>query len=70
MTITRSEMKELFHECGEMNCMKPATHVVYWPGRVPPPVYCHWHALKAVAILDLMGCPVKYEEIKENGKES
>lgn len=61
-------------KCHENSCNENAYVTVYWPGQVPPPVYCPLHAQKAANILRAMGTPVHveppwYESVEETEKK-
>jgi hypothetical protein len=51
--------------CTQHDCQADAIVRVFWPGRVPPPVYCLLHAVLAERILQAMGCPVASERIED-----
>ena len=53
-------------KCNQTNCTTAATHVVYWPGRVPPPVMCPEHTAKALKVMDALGLPLATEKLKAN----
>ena len=46
--------------CNQDNCVEPATHRVFWPGREPG-VSCEKHAQKAQAVGRAMGCYIHIE---------
>lgn len=41
--------------CSQDKCESPATVRIFWPGKVPPPVYCDEHAAKARRVLEALG---------------
>jgi hypothetical protein len=45
-------------KCAQTVCTQEAVNTVYWPGKVPPPVYCEDCTVKAVQILGVMGVGV------------
>jgi hypothetical protein len=45
-------------KCHDEHCELPAVVRVFWPGQVPPPVFCAEHASKALLIARAIGCPV------------
>jgi len=55
--------------CNQNNCQEPATFRVFWPGKVPPPVYCEEHMNMARRISNAMGCPVSIMHISEEEVE-
>jgi hypothetical protein len=50
-----------FEKCSQEGCDKLPCMKVYWPSKVPPPIYCVDHAQKAKALLAHMGTPVVIE---------
>ena len=52
-------------ECWENKCYNKCTHVVFWPGRNPPPKYCKEHAMMMSKIADSMGLSVYWKEIEK-----
>jgi hypothetical protein len=63
--------EQRFHEedktkCNQMGCQETATRIVYWPGKVPPPIMCFNHAIQALRIMDALGLPIVCEQIKPN----
>lgn len=49
-------------KCNQINCDKEATHIVYWPGKSPPPQSCEEHAKMAMRIAQAMGLTIHVEE--------
>jgi len=47
--------------CSEISCGEVPTHIVYWPGKNPPPKYCTLHAKIARSILCTMGTNVEIQ---------
>jgi hypothetical protein len=54
------------NQCVQEDCNEKAIHIVYWPGKEPPPIYCEKHAAKAIYMLKLMGIPVNFRKIEVN----
>lgn len=50
-----------FEKCSQVGCDVLPCIKVYWPGKVPPPIYCVDHAQKAKDILGHIGTPVVIE---------
>lgn len=47
--------------CSTRTCAEPAEFRVYWPGEVPPPVYCERCRNRALAIAETLGFRVASE---------
>lgn len=52
-------------ECVCEHCKDNYTHIVYWPGKNPPPRYCEKHAKKAIKTGDAMGLVIYWKKIEE-----
>ncbi len=42
-------------KCNTFSCGKMSTHIVFWPGKIPPPRYCLSCALSVEELLKLSG---------------
>lgn len=51
--------------CNQETCDREATHVVFWPGRVPPPEMCAEHAAKAERIGGALGVPITARVLRD-----
>ena len=51
--------------CNQKDCPNTATHIVYWPGKSPPPRMCEEHANMAIAVASAMGLTLHIEKREE-----